>query len=105
MNEKFLIDERMRLVANESCTLAYILLQFGLLIVVIVRGLAYGQNCWDIMGLVMGSSLVAVVFQRAKHVWLLPRGRLLWAMLLSGFIAMIVATVLVLIMKSGVVAR
>jgi hypothetical protein len=68
-----IIDERTIAVADTSYRFAWMVLAFGVMVVVVVRGLAFHQSCWDLLGLTFLSSMVATIYQRIKHVQTLPR--------------------------------
>ena len=73
MNHKPVIhDERTYAVAGDSVRLAYLVLSFGVLIIALVRTLAFGQACWDLLGLYFISNIVALVHQRVKHAQVIP---------------------------------
>lgn len=98
MNEQPVIrDERTIAVADTSHRFAYIVLAFGVLIAATVRGLAFHQACWDLLGLVVVSSAVGVAYQRVKHVEVLPRRGLIWLALLSAVVAAAIAIALALL--------
>ena len=81
-----ILDERVVAVADRSSRLAYIILSFGVMIDVVVRGLAFGQAGWDLLGLVLISSGVATVYQRAKHIRVFSRRRILLMMLICAVV-------------------
>ncbi|HUT59304.1 MAG TPA: hypothetical protein VNA25_15755 [Phycisphaerae bacterium] len=89
MNDQPVIrDERTFAVADKSFRFAYMVLAFGVLITGAVRGLAFQEACWDLLGLVFVSSVVATVYQRAKHVQVLPRNRALLSVLIAMAVAL-----------------
>ncbi|HUW57410.1 MAG TPA: hypothetical protein VMZ92_12305 [Planctomycetota bacterium] len=65
-------DERTDAVVGMSCRLAYVVLSFGVLIIALVRTLAFRQACWDLLGLYFVSNVVALVHQRIKHAQVIP---------------------------------
>ncbi len=97
-----LLDERVVAVAYKSSHIAGIILLFGVLIDATVRALLYRQACWDLFALVIGSGLVATIYQRAKHVETLPnksKKLAILVVLLSAIIAAVVAAVVALISR------
>jgi len=61
-------DERTDAVAGAGCRLAYLVLWTGVCVIAAVRHWAFGQMCWDLLGLAFVSLGVLFVFQRVKHV-------------------------------------
>lgn len=101
--EPVIVDERVRAVRNASGHLAYIVLAFGLMIDVVVRGLvgdkAGNWENWDLLGLVFVSSAVGTIYQRTKHgVVVCPR-RVWMMMLIVGFVGLVVSSVAVLLQR------
>ena len=100
MNNKPMIrDERTVAVADTSSRFAYMVLAFGVLITVAVRALAFRQACWDLLGLVIVSSAVATVYQRAKHVQVLPRHLLLLVVLIGMVVGLAAALAAMMLLK------
>jgi len=74
MNEQPVIrDERTDAVVGTSCRLGFLVLSLGVMIIVAVRTLAFGQACWDLLGLYFVSNVVAIVHQRVNHVQVISR--------------------------------
>ncbi len=74
-------DERTDAVAGAGARLAFLVLSFGVLISALVRTLAFGQVCVDLLGLYFVSNVVALVYQRLKHAQVIPwRWTLLFAL-------------------------
>jgi hypothetical protein len=61
-------DERTDAVVGTSCRLAYLVLSSGVLTIAAVRALAFGEACWDLLGLYIVSNAVLLVHQCVKHV-------------------------------------
>ena len=59
-------DERTVVVENASFRLGYLVLSFGLLVDVALRGFAARANEWDLLGLVIVSGLVMTA-QQLRH--------------------------------------
>ena len=89
--ESFIRDERTVAVADRSYRVACLVLTFGLLIDVAVRGLILREASWDLLALVVAASAVASVYQRFKHVQVLPRRWTLWLVLISTVVATAIA--------------
>jgi hypothetical protein len=99
MDKQFpLRDERAVAVKNASYKYAYLVLAFGCLIDVIVRGLAYGDNSRDLMWLLGVSGVVSIFYQRVKRVgpqlpwrvWLVAAlgGMVVWILGIMAFLAL-----------------
>lgn len=61
-------DERTVAVENESYRWAYLLLSYGLLVIVAVRSYAYDEASWDLLALVVVAGGVASLFQGIRGV-------------------------------------
>lgn len=61
-------DERTTSVENASFRWGYLALSFGLLAAVAYRGLARGENSWDLLALVIGGGVVTAAYQGANRV-------------------------------------
>ena len=86
-NEPFIRDERTIAVADRSGHLVGIVLMYGMLIDVVVRGLMLGEACWDLLALVALGGGIATFYQ-ARHRTLAPRWfRLAILVLLIGAVA------------------
>ena len=90
MNDQPVIrhDERTDTVVGMSCRLAFLVLSFGVLIIALVRTVAFGQACWDLLGLYFVSNVVALVYQRVKHAQVIPWRWILWFALGGGVLGL-----------------
>jgi len=70
-DQPILSDERTVAVENASYRLGYIVMTFGLLLIVVFRGFFYQESNWDLMALVILGSLVTTVYQAVNRT--LPR--------------------------------
>jgi hypothetical protein len=61
-------DERTDAVAGTSARVAFLVVSFGLLIIALVRTLAFRQACLDLLGLYLAGFAVYFVYARVKHV-------------------------------------
>ena len=61
-------DERTIAVENASFRWAYFFLWYGLLVLILYRGLAFGEDNWDLMGLFIASAAVGILYQAAHKV-------------------------------------
>ncbi len=61
-------DERTLAVENASYRLAYLVLSFGLLLSVAVRGLVFNQASWDLLALVILGGGVATFHQGTQQI-------------------------------------
>ncbi len=101
MNDQLKIrDERTVSVENASYKIGFIMLSFGVLLILSVRGLVLHQAYWDLFALVMVSSWVAVFYQ-STHQVRTASWRAIVAVILIGavFGGVIVGLVLVLSQK------
>jgi hypothetical protein len=88
-------DERTIAVENASYRWAYLVMSFGLLILVVYRSLVLQEANWDLFALVVLGGLVATLYQGAHRIlsrrWALV---MLIAMIMSAVIAVVVVVVL-----------
>jgi hypothetical protein len=87
-------DERTIAVENESYRWAYLVLSYGLLVIVAVRAYAFDQSSWDLLGLVIVGGGVASLFQGVQGIlttrWGIMSGiSLLVAIALAALIALV----------------
>jgi len=61
-------DERTVAVENAGYRWAYLLMSFGLLVDVAVRGFVAKQSSWDLMALVLAGGLVTTLYQGQKRI-------------------------------------
>jgi hypothetical protein len=62
-NQPVLHDERTVMVENASYRLGFMVLSYGLLIIVTLRGFIYKESNWDLMALVILASLITTAYQ------------------------------------------
>jgi len=62
-NQSILHDERTVTVENASYRLGYMVLSYGLLLIVAFRAFFYGESNWDLMALVILTGLVTTAYQ------------------------------------------
>lgn len=96
--EPVLRDERILTVENASYRLAFMIANFGMLILATYRSFVYQQDTWDLLGLVVLSNLAAMIYQargRAVH------RRLIYLGLATAVVAAVVAFVLARVLKPG----
>lgn len=86
-------DERTLVVENASYRLAYLVLSFGLLLIVAYRGLVRDESSWDLLALVMLGGMVTTFYQATQRVF---TRRSLLAGVLVAAVAAVVAAALVL---------
>jgi hypothetical protein len=69
MNDQPVIshDERTDAVACAGSRLAFMVCSFGVLTIAAVRAYAFGEECWDLLGLFIVSNCVLLVYQRVKR--------------------------------------
>lgn len=61
-------DERTVAVENAGYRWAYLLMSFGLLVDVAVRGFVAKESSWDLLALVLAGGLVTTLYQGQKRI-------------------------------------
>ena len=61
-------DERTVVIENASYRWGYLVMSYGLLLLVAYRSLLGGESSWDLLGLVIVGGLVPSAYQGANHV-------------------------------------
>ncbi|HTG99575.1 MAG TPA: hypothetical protein VL882_04870 [Vicinamibacterales bacterium] len=61
-------DERTVAVENASYRWAYLVLSFGLLVIVMYRSFAWRESAWDLLGLVVAGGIVPLLYQSSNHI-------------------------------------
>ncbi len=89
-------DERTDVVENASYRLAYMIMTYGLLAIVVYRGFFLQQSNWDLLALVVLGSAAATLYQGAKKV--LPR-RWIVASIVTFIVAGLIAVALVVLLR------
>jgi len=56
-------DERFYVIENASYRIGYIILAFGLMLLIFIRSIAFQESNWDLFALVVISSLAATIYQ------------------------------------------
>jgi 1,4-dihydroxy-2-naphthoate octaprenyltransferase len=89
-------DERTTIVENKSYRWAYYVVSFGLLAIVAYRGFVRNESNWDLMALIILSSLVATLYQSynkilSRRTWL--------GVVVTALIAGVVAAIIVFLTK------
>jgi RsiW-degrading membrane proteinase PrsW (M82 family) len=85
-------DERTTAVENASYRLAYMVLTFGLLLIVAYRSFVHQESPWDLLGLVIVGGLFTAAYQAYHHVL---TGRWVWVTAASFLVAFLLAAGLV----------
>ncbi len=89
-------DERTVAVENASYRIAYLVLSYGLLLIVVYRGFFLKESSWDLLGLVILSGGIATLYQGRQKIfgpgWIR-------AMVLTMLVAAVLAVVMVLLMR------
>ena len=62
-NSPIIRDERYFAVENASFRIGYMIISYGLLLLIIFRSFAYHESNWDLMALVVISSIAATIYQ------------------------------------------
>lgn len=100
MNDKPLTcDERTDAVVGTGCRIAFLMLSFGVLLIAVVRGWAFGQTCWDLLGLIFVSGAVATVYRRVKHAPVIPWRWMLWFVLISMAVGFAMSVLMALLKR------
>ena len=87
-NQSVVRDERTVSVENSSYRWAYLLLSFGVLVIVAYRGFVWRESSWDLLALVVLSGVVTTFYQGAYRV--ISR-RWVWAAITTGLVAAVIA--------------
>jgi hypothetical protein len=86
-------DERTTAVEHASYRLAWLVLSYGLLVIVAYRAFARGESSWDLLALVVLGGLVSTGYQASQHVlgrrWVMVT---LMAVVAASVLAVVVAT-------------
>jgi hypothetical protein len=61
-------DERTKSVEHASYRLAWLVLSYGLLVIVAYRAFSRGESSWDLLALVVLGGLVSTGYQASQHV-------------------------------------
>jgi len=61
-------DERTTAVENAGYRWSYLVLSFGLLVIVAFRSFSFGEQSWDLLGLVLLGGIVNAGYQRMHRV-------------------------------------
>ncbi len=81
-------DERTTGVENASYRLAYLVLTYGLLLIVAYRSFMYQESPWDLLGLVILTRLFTAAYQAFHHVL---TGKWVWVTIGSFVVAFLIA--------------
>jgi hypothetical protein len=93
-DQSIIRDERTIAVENSSYRWAYLLLSFGLLLVVAYRSFLWRESSWDLMALVVLGGVVTTLYQWSYRV--LSR-RWLFVAIATGLLAAVIAALIVFI--------
>ena len=96
-NPETLRDERTVSVENVGYKLAWMVLAFGAMLLVVVRGLLFDEAAWDLLGLVLLSSGVGTFYQMRRKIisWRMIKP-VIWIGVASGVVAAVIAVLLAL---------
>ncbi len=89
MRDAITRDERTMTVENESYRWGYLLLSFGMLLIVAYRGLVRQEPGWDMLALVIAGGVVTTSYQSAHKI--LSQRWVLTAALTALFAAILAA--------------
>ncbi len=64
-NQPVVRDERYYAVENASYRIGYMIIIYGLLLLIIFRSIAYHESNWDLFALIVISSFAATIYQIA----------------------------------------
>jgi hypothetical protein len=87
-------DERTLSVENAGYRLAYLVLSYGLLGVVMVRAFFFNQSNWDLLALVIAGGLVATAYQAwnrtiTRRWWLVVSALVIFSALVAAGMALL----------------
>ena len=91
-DQSIIRDERTIAVENSSYRWAYLILSFGLLVVVAYRSFLWRESRWDLMALVVLGGVVTTLYQWSHRV--LTR-RWVFVAVTTGLVAAVVAALMV----------
>lgn len=94
-DNSILKDERTVAVENASYRWGYLILSYGLLLDVVYRGLVRQESGWDLLALVILSSLIATLYQSSQKI--LTRRWVFWAAVCAVVAA--VMTIIIVLAK------
>ncbi len=64
-NQPVVRDERYYAIENASYRIGYMIITYGLLLLIIFRSIAYHESNWDLFALIVISSFAATIYQIA----------------------------------------
>jgi hypothetical protein len=90
-------DERYYVVENASFRIGYMIITYGLLLLIIFRSIAYHESNWDLFALVIISSFAATIYQIAHKTIAITRKWIVFFIaitLLAAIVSFIIGSVL-----------
>jgi hypothetical protein len=99
MNKQPVIrDERYYAVENASFRIGYLILAFGLLLLIVIRSIVYRESNWDLFALIVISSFAATIYQFVHKIVVFSWKWIYYA-ILAGLLAAIMAFLLGTLMR------
>lgn len=89
-------DERTITVENASYRWGYLVVTYGLLIMIAFRAFFFKQSNWDLLALVILSGLVTTAYQGSHHIF---TRRWMVVFTLTILVAAVVATLVAIVIK------
>jgi hypothetical protein len=91
-------DERYYAVENASFRIGYMIIAYGLLLLIVFRSIAYHESNWDLFALVIISSFAATIYQIIHKTITISR-KLIYFFIAITLLAAIVSAIIVLLAK------
>lgn len=97
-NQPVVRDERYYAVENASYRIGYMIVIYGILVLIVFRSIAYHETNWDLFALVVISSLVATIYQ-VVHKTITISPKWIYFTLAVTLLAALVSAVITLLVK------
>jgi hypothetical protein len=91
-------DERYYVVENASFRIGYMIIAYGVLLLIVFRSIAYHETNWDLFALVIISSFAATIYQIIHKTITISR-KLIYFFIAITLLAAIVSAIIVLLAK------
>ncbi len=98
-NQSIIRDERYYAVENASYRIGYMIITYGLLLLIIFRSLAYHETNWDLFALVIISSIAATIYQIAHKTITVSR-KWIYFFIAVTLLAAIVSVIITIVSRS-----
>jgi hypothetical protein len=91
-------DERYYVVENASFRIGYMIIAYGVLLLIVFRSIAYHETNWDLFALVIISSFAATIYQMVHKTITVSR-KWIYFFVAITLLAAIVSAIIVLLAK------